>query len=73
MTGDRETHAIPVTRRARAHHWLGRWWRYLKADASSDIAAWQLTLLGRRKFTHPAEVVKMRQPVRANPRATWFR
>ena len=54
-------------------HWLKRCWGYLQEHASSDLAAWQTSLLGRRKLTHPAEVTKMRQPVRANPRATWYR
>jgi hypothetical protein len=29
--------------------------------------------LSRRKFTSPAEVTKMRQPVPPSTRATWFR
>ena len=73
MAGEKETHETAVVRSAAGGHWLKRWWRYLKSDASTDIAAWQLTLLGRRKFTHPAEVMKMRQPVRPNTRATWYR
>lgn len=57
----------------RADGWLKRWWSYLHGHASSDLAAWQTSLLGRRKLTHPAEVMKQRQPVRVNPRATWYR
>ena len=58
---------------ARREHWIRRCLSYLQEHASSDLTAWQTSLLGRRKLTHPAEVTKMRQPVRANPRATWYR
>ena len=74
MTGDNDARGtVLLATAAEPDHWLKRCWRYLTADASTDIAAWQATLLGRRKLTRPAEVMKMRQPVRPNTRATWYR
>ena len=73
MAGERRTRGAGEAAITGGQHWLKRWWGYLRAHSGSDLAAWQTSLLGRRKFTHPAEVTKMRQPVRANPRATWYR
>jgi hypothetical protein len=53
--------------------WLKGCATYLRAAGNDHISAWQSTLLSRRKFTHPDEVAKMRQPVRPNPRATSYR
>lgn len=74
MTGDA---LKPLTTRLRAVvtrvPGLRRCWRYLTADADGHIAAWQASLMGRRKLTHPSEVTRQRQPVRVHPRATWYR
>jgi len=53
--------------------WLKGCSTYLRAPGNDHISAWQSTLLSRRKFTHPGEVTKMRQPVRPATRATWYR
>ena len=52
---------------------LARWWGYFQGFAGREISAWQVSLLSRRKFTSPAEVTKMRQPVTPSTRATWYR
>ena len=58
---------------ARIGLWLEAWGAYLRSAANDQIYAWQSTLLSRRKFTHPDEVTKLRQPAPPTPRATWYR
>jgi hypothetical protein len=58
---------------ARMGLWLAGWATYLRTAANDHMSAWQSTLLSCRKFTHPDEVTKMRQPVRPATRATWYR
>lgn len=53
--------------------WFARWWQFVSAAAHQEISTWQATLLSRRKFTHPSEVKKMREPVKPATRATWYR
>ena len=52
---------------------LARWWGYFQGIAGREMSAWQVSLLSRRKFTSPAEVTKMRQPVAPSTRVTWYR
>src|SRR5688572_26775211 len=59
-------------RTGRIAGWVKAWWQFLRSSAQGEIANWQNTLLHRRKFTTPAEVIKMRQPVPRTSRATWY-
>ena len=56
-----------------AEGWLKRCWMYLSGAPNGEISEWQAALLSRRKLTHPAEVTKLREPVRPTTRATWYR